>query len=87
MITPLPQLLRTLLSRYAQARISQFECDTAANRRALGDAAYTLCVTTGTRDIKEALYRADDLLAGNCPEVGFSGPTPGRERAAQPLVA
>ncbi|OON82770.1 DUF5133 domain-containing protein [Streptomyces tsukubensis] len=64
MITPQPQILRALLARYADARIMQFENDTAANRSVLDDIAYTLCVTTGTCGIEEALATADDFLAG-----------------------
>ncbi|MER8258076.1 DUF5133 domain-containing protein [Streptomyces albidoflavus] len=65
MITPHPQRLRTLLARYAQARIAHFENEGEATRRALEDATYTLCVTTGTSTAEAALHRADDLLAGS----------------------
>ncbi|MFJ9251036.1 DUF5133 domain-containing protein [Streptomyces sp. NPDC101776] len=62
MITPRHQVLRTLLSRYADARIMQFENDTAESRRRLDDMTHALCVTTGAHTIENALALADDLL-------------------------
>ncbi|MBK3575644.1 DUF5133 domain-containing protein [Streptomyces sp. MBT65] len=62
MITPKPQVLRILLSRYAEARIMQFESDTAENRHRLDDMTHALCVTTGVHTIEHALALADDLL-------------------------
>ncbi|RDG37104.1 DUF5133 domain-containing protein [Streptomyces corynorhini] len=68
MVVPRPQILRVLLSRYAEARIRAHEDDTAAGRRALDDVAYTLCVITGTRSVEDALARADRLLAVDQPD-------------------
>ncbi|MEB3961586.1 DUF5133 domain-containing protein [Streptomyces kunmingensis] len=86
MITPHPQILRALLSRYAKARVQLVEDDTAANRRLLEDVAYTLCVTTGTREIKDALATAERLLAAEPSPTGIR-PAPGQEQADQTLVA
>ncbi|MET9494845.1 DUF5133 domain-containing protein [Streptomyces sp. NPDC006552] len=86
MITPHPQMLRALLSRYATARVQLVEADTLANRRLLEDVAYTLCVTTGTREINDALAAAEQILTARPVSTG-SHPTPGQEQADQTLVA
>ncbi|WP_405779249.1 DUF5133 domain-containing protein [Streptomyces sp. NBC_00859] len=62
MLTPDPQVLRTLLARYATARIALLEQDTAAGRRALEDVTYTLCVATSTRSVNDAILAADYVL-------------------------
>ncbi|MFJ9038809.1 DUF5133 domain-containing protein [Streptomyces sp. NPDC102406] len=86
MITPHPQMLRALLSRYAKARLQLVEDDTVANRRLLEDVAYTLCVTTATREIKDALAAAERLLAVD-PSTPETRPMAGQEQADQTLVA
>jgi hypothetical protein len=75
MITPHPQILRALLSRYAKARVQLVEDDTVANRRLLEDVAYTLCVTTGTREIETALAAAEGLLTAEPPATEQSDQT------------
>ncbi|MEV1021083.1 DUF5133 domain-containing protein [Streptomyces sp. NPDC050264] len=87
MITPHPQILRTLMSRYATARVRLIEDDTVANRRLLEDAAYTLCVTTGTCEIKDALAAADRFLTAAPSDAAARQPTAGQEQADQSLVA
>jgi len=62
MLTPDPQVLRTLLARYATARIALLEQDTPAGRRALEDVSYTLCVATSTRSVNDAILAADYVL-------------------------
>lgn len=61
MLTPDPRVVRGLLARYAELRIAGTTGD--AERRALDDVVYTLCVLTGTTTIGDALERADALLA------------------------
>ncbi|MFJ6086791.1 DUF5133 domain-containing protein [Streptomyces sp. NPDC092369] len=87
MITPRPQVLRAQLSRYAEACARMLEADTPANRRTLEDAAYTLCVTTGTYEIKEALAAADRLLAEEQPNAAEGRPGADQDWDDQTLVA
>lgn len=62
MITPHSQVLRDLLSRYATARLAHQEDPGDSARRALEDVSYTLCITTATTDVTQALAAADLLL-------------------------
>ncbi|MEU1215576.1 DUF5133 domain-containing protein [Streptomyces sp. NPDC005791] len=62
MLTPGPQDLRVALARYADARIEDARRSTDATVQALEDAAYTLCVMTGTRAVTQALHVADTML-------------------------
>ncbi|MBW8792370.1 MAG: DUF5133 domain-containing protein [Streptomyces sp.] len=87
MITPPPQTLRALLARYAEACVRMLEADTAARRRVVQDTAYTLCVATGTCDIKDALAEADRLLAEGRSDASVRRPGAGRDQAGQTLVA
>ncbi|MGW0787963.1 DUF5133 domain-containing protein [Streptomyces sp. NPDC002911] len=62
MLTPGPQDLRVALARYADARIEDARRSTDATVRAVEDAAYTLCVMTGTQAVTQALHVADTML-------------------------
>ncbi|AGJ53267.1 DUF5133 domain-containing protein [Streptomyces sp. NPDC053741] len=62
MLTPSPQDLRVALARYADARIEDARRSTDATARAVEDAAYTLCVMTGTQAVPQALHTADTML-------------------------
>ncbi|MEU9064989.1 DUF5133 domain-containing protein [Streptomyces sp. NPDC048430] len=62
MLTPSPQDLRVALARYADARIEDARRSTDATARAAEDAAYTLCVMTGTQTVPHALHVADTML-------------------------
>ncbi|MGW7412137.1 DUF5133 domain-containing protein [Streptomyces sp. NPDC054863] len=62
MLTPNSHVLRTLLARHASARMAFEELPSQATRLALADVTYTLCVTTSTTDIEQALAAADFLL-------------------------
>ncbi|MFJ5262031.1 DUF5133 domain-containing protein [Streptomyces sp. NPDC088387] len=62
MITPSATAVRTLLARYADARIAHESGPTAATVRRLDDVSYTLCVLTARTEIAEALAAADALL-------------------------
>lgn len=59
---PHPMTIRTLLERYncLQLRHEQDPSDDA--RRKLEDVTYTLCVSTGTLTIRDALAAADLVL-------------------------
>ncbi|MEU3191435.1 DUF5133 domain-containing protein [Streptomyces sp. NPDC006992] len=53
-----PDTLRELLSRYEALR------DRTEDRQELDDVSYTLCVSTGTRDIRDAVRAARAHIAG-----------------------
>lgn len=63
MLKPAPAVLRGLLSRYADARITLALEDSPEVRLELENVSFTLCVATATRNIKDALAAADDMLA------------------------
>ena len=84
--TPTAQQLRHLLSRYAQARIAQFERDTPARRKALTEATRALCAVTSAPDIKTALFKADDLLAATCPEDHLTRRAAGARETSRVLM-
>lgn len=55
-----PAVLRNLVERYAAATAAD-QGDPAV-RRQVEDTAYTLCVSTGTRRVEDALAAARELL-------------------------
>lgn len=62
MLMPLPATLRQLVTEY-EALTANDGDETASTCRRLADLAYTLCVSTGTRDITDALETARSYLA------------------------
>ncbi|KOX30369.1 hypothetical protein ADL07_19835 [Streptomyces sp. NRRL F-4707] len=54
--------MRSVLARFAQARIDYDVRPTGFTSRLLEDATYTLCVLTGARTAEQALRTADTLL-------------------------
>ena len=68
MLMPHPATLRRLVEEYESLQVHEGErhegerSDHQAARRAQ-DLAYTLCVSTGTRDIRQALEKAHGQLA------------------------
>ncbi|MGW7157103.1 DUF5133 domain-containing protein [Streptomyces sp. NPDC054887] len=56
--------VRSLLARYASARIALAQKSEPAWERDLEDVSYTLCVVTGTRSVADAIAAADEILAG-----------------------
>lgn len=77
-LTPGPQDLRVALARYADARIEDARRSTDVTVRAVEDAAYTLCVMTGTQAVTQALDVADTMLgmrAGVSPVLRRSAGT------------
>ncbi|MET8022276.1 DUF5133 domain-containing protein [Streptomyces decoyicus] len=63
MLMPDPKDVRTLLSRYAAARLAHAERATVKSATKLFDVSYTLCVATATTEINDALAAADRILA------------------------
>ncbi|MEV0253573.1 DUF5133 domain-containing protein [Streptomyces sp. NPDC050732] len=67
MSKPEPRRVRTLLARYANARIALAEKPAPAWQRELADVTHMLCAVTGTRSISEAIAAADEILAAAGP--------------------
>ncbi|MFI7497934.1 DUF5133 domain-containing protein [Streptomyces sp. NPDC049687] len=59
MLMPHPAVLRALVEEYEALTAA----DTPQTRARVQDVAYTLCVSTGTRDVGVALRTAKDWLA------------------------
>ncbi|MFF4360203.1 DUF5133 domain-containing protein [Streptomyces sp. NPDC001604] len=74
MLIPHPAVLRRLVEEYETALAEEAEHGGGPSPRA-EDLAYTLCVSTGTRNVGRALEAAHRLLAATpprseAPEVG-----------------
>ncbi|MFJ8870818.1 DUF5133 domain-containing protein [Streptomyces sp. NPDC102473] len=63
-----PAVLRNLVEQYDTLRILQAENGDAEVQQRMDDIAYTLCVSTGTRDIDAALVAARYQLPGARPQ-------------------
>ena len=64
-----PAVLRDLIEQYeALVALDASEADSARVRQRMEDVAYTLCVSTGTRDIDAALIAARHQLPGARPQ-------------------
>ncbi|MFF5106668.1 DUF5133 domain-containing protein [Streptomyces sp. NPDC000134] len=59
-----PAVLRNLIDQYEALRVLHAEDGSEEVRRRLDDVTYTLCVSTGTRDIDAALAAARRRLPG-----------------------
>lgn len=62
MLNPDPKVIRSLLSRYADVQLRFSERPTQELQWQLDDVTYTLCVSTGTRSVHDALMAADHVL-------------------------
>ncbi|MFB7512005.1 DUF5133 domain-containing protein [Streptomyces sp. NPDC056144] len=63
-----PAVLRNLIDEYETLKVLNAENGGEEVRRRMDDLAYTLCVTTGTRDVDAALIAARHRLPGARPE-------------------
>ncbi|MER7663752.1 MULTISPECIES: DUF5133 domain-containing protein [unclassified Streptomyces] len=63
-----PAVLQNLIDRYETLRTLHAETGSARVLQRMDDIAYTLCVSTGTRDVTAALMAARSRLPGACPE-------------------
>ncbi|MET8292103.1 DUF5133 domain-containing protein [Streptomyces sp. NPDC005132] len=63
-----PVILRGLVSEYETLRDLHAENGSPNAEQRLQDVVYTLCVSTGTRDIDTALITAHHQLPGARPE-------------------
>ncbi|GAA3969420.1 DUF5133 domain-containing protein [Streptomyces marokkonensis] len=59
-----PVVLKNLIEQYETLRALHAEAGTEDARRRMEDVAYTLCVSTGTRDVDTALVAARHQLPG-----------------------
>ncbi|MFF9853066.1 DUF5133 domain-containing protein [Streptomyces litmocidini] len=66
-----PAVLKNLIERY-ETLLRHAEDGSAEARRRMEDVTYTLCVSTGTRDIDTALATARRQLSGTGSESGFA---------------
>ncbi|MGY1439353.1 DUF5133 domain-containing protein [Streptomyces reniochalinae] len=59
-----PAVLRDLVEQYEALSVLHAEDGSPESRQRLNDVAYTLCVSTGTRDVDAALVAARHHLPG-----------------------
>ncbi|MFC8595277.1 DUF5133 domain-containing protein [Streptomyces atroolivaceus] len=59
-----PAVLRNLVEQYDTLRILQAENGDTEVQQRMDDIAYTLCISTGTRDVDAALIAARHRLPG-----------------------
>ncbi|MFE0189647.1 DUF5133 domain-containing protein [Streptomyces sp. NPDC059008] len=59
-----PAVLQDLMEKYEAQELLHAQQTSDAVRRRMDDLAYTLCVSTGTRDIDAALVAARHQLPG-----------------------
>ncbi|GAA3506262.1 hypothetical protein GCM10019016_133770 [Streptomyces prasinosporus] len=82
MLKPHPTVLRRLVEEYeALLPTGGTAPASGPGDPRLGDLAYTLCVSTGTRDVEDALRTAHRWLAAAAPE-----PVPAPRPGPEPLV-
>ncbi|MGA5207483.1 DUF5133 domain-containing protein [Streptomyces variegatus] len=74
MLRPHPAVLRRLVDEYEALAAAEAARGTAEQNPRARDLAYTLCVSTGTRDVERALDAAHQWLA--------AAPAPVREPTA-----
>ncbi|MGW6260965.1 DUF5133 domain-containing protein [Streptomyces sp. NPDC055085] len=84
MLMPLPATLRRLVTEYEALTASEGNT-TAAARLRLTDLSYTLCVSTATRDISDALNTARSYLA-ETEAVHAAAPKPALQCRTIPAV-
>ncbi|MEU5275424.1 DUF5133 domain-containing protein [Streptomyces asoensis] len=75
MLMPHPAVLRTLVDEYTALT----QDDSAENQAQARDLAYTLCVSTGTRDVRHALETARQWLEAASVTDAAAGPSAGNE--------
>ncbi|MFD7714217.1 DUF5133 domain-containing protein [Streptomyces sp. NPDC059785] len=59
-----PAVLRNLVEQYETLRVLEADSGSAEVRQRMDDLAYTLCVSTGTKDVDAALIAARYRLPG-----------------------
>jgi hypothetical protein len=88
MLRPHPAVLRRLVDEYEALSAAVRASDPAAVSARARDLAYTLCVSTGTRDVERALEVAHQwLAAAPAPAREFAPPTVTGQRTPTPEPA
>jgi hypothetical protein len=64
-----PAVLKDLIEQYETLRLLHAEDGSSEVRQRMNDVAYTLCVSTGTRDVDAALI----MRHGSAPSAGNIG--------------
>lgn len=86
-LLPTADDLRRAMARYAEALSEDERCPTPRTRRVREDTAYTLCVMTNTKDVREATRFAEAVLARRASAMPKPIPVPERaprvEKAAR----
>ncbi|MFE3169904.1 DUF5133 domain-containing protein [Streptomyces sp. NPDC059224] len=81
MLMPHPATLRRILTEYETVLATTTGADAHTPGPRLRDLAYTLCVSTGTREIAHALQAAHDYLDHTIDTAEDAGVTTGTGRA------
>ncbi|WP_217551824.1 DUF5133 domain-containing protein [Streptomyces sp. GbtcB6] len=74
LVVPDPKVVRRLLTRYASLQIALAESEVRERARELEDVSYTLCITMGARNVREAIAAADTLLVARAGRGGVREP-------------
>lgn len=69
-----PAVLDGLVSRYERLRTDMERAPSPETRRRLDDVVYTLCVSTGTRSVDQALPAAERHISASGLRTRSSGP-------------
>ncbi|OQR63475.1 hypothetical protein B6E66_14210 [Streptomyces maremycinicus] len=77
MLMPLPATLCRLVKDYEALAADRSAAAAATSRARLRDLAYTLCVSTGTREVRDALRVARTYLDSVAARPATAGPVPG----------
>ncbi|WP_369194188.1 DUF5133 domain-containing protein [Streptomyces djakartensis] len=85
MLRPNPAVLRRLVDEYEALSAADAGRGPETNPRAR-DLAYTLCVTTGTRDVRRALEAAHQWLAAASVPARETIPAPAAAEARVPAA-
>jgi hypothetical protein len=80
MLRPHPAVLRRLVDEYEALAAAEAARGTAEQNPRARDLAYTLCVSTGTRDVERALEVAHQWLATVPPPARETTPPTVTER-------
>jgi hypothetical protein len=73
MLMPHPAVLRRLVEEYEAALSEEAQAGPGRVGPRTQDLAYTLCVSTGTRDVRHALEEARRMLAASAVPPRASG--------------
>ncbi|WP_078657835.1 DUF5133 domain-containing protein [Streptomyces rimosus] len=83
-----PAVLRDLVEQYTTLRVLDAENGSPEVRQRMDDVAYTLCVSTGTRDVDAALIAARHRLPGaRVEDDSLLAELPARDSTGHPATA